>query len=345
MHQITVAAKLQMPDQYRRLAITHFGLPFRDATSIVEEPVPVPGPRDVLIRNMYAGVNGIYDRAMCLGRIRGERPPGLMGTGVEAIGNVVAVGNQVSQFTQGDPVATVRTGFGYTQLHCCPEDQVIRIPEIHPEILALIPTGASAMIGIEQVGELTSGETVLVSAAAGGLGHIVLQLAVQADNHVIAITGSGEKCEIAASLGASRTINYKQESIADVLDKHYPEGINLIFDTVGGETFDTLVNHLAPRGRIVVSGHSSDAPVPAPVTAPRIYDKLYWRGASVRAFMNMLYPEFAADARARLMTLREAGKLRILVDKKRFVGLDQTADAVDHLLSGRNIGKVIVDLR
>ncbi len=334
-----------MSDMNRRIVITEFGHPFRDATSIIEEPVPVPGPDDVVIRNAWAGCNGIYDRAMCVGRIRGEIPDGPIGTGVEAIGTITAVGSNVSDWQTGDYAATVRTGFGYTHYHCTPARDAIRIPSLDPEVLAIIPTGVSAVIGIEQVGELRSGETVLVTAAAGGLGHIVLQLAVQAGNEVIAVCGGPTKCEVAARLGAARTIDYRTETLADVIGREYPNRLNLVFDTVGGETFDTLVENLAPRGRLVVSGHSSDAPIPQPVHAPRIYDKLYWKGASVRAFMNMLYPEFAADARERLLEMRAKGEIEILVEPSEFRGLESVPDAVDCLLEGRNIGKVVVDLR
>ena len=130
-----------MSHSNQRIVIRHFGRPFREATEIVEEPIGHPGPGEVLIRNAWAGVNGIYDRAMCVGRIRGERPPGLMGTGVEAIGTVVDIGDDVVDFEIGDTVATVRTGFGYTQFHCCPSDLVVPVPELHPEIVALVPTG------------------------------------------------------------------------------------------------------------------------------------------------------------------------------------------------------------
>jgi NADPH-dependent curcumin reductase CurA len=289
-------------------------------------------------------VNGIYDHRLALGQIL---PPGIsypFGFGFEAVGEIVAVGPAVQDFSIGDAVATVKFGNGYCEYQWAEQADVIRVPEISAQVLTLIPTGISALVALEQVADLSSGEVVEVSAAAGGLGHIVTQLVLKADNHVIALCGSREKAARLKALGCQRVINYKEESLDKVLSAEYPDGINLAFDTVGGEVFDTLLKHLAPRGRLVVSGFSSDARTLAPVTRPRIYADLYWKAASVRAFMNPLFKAYHADARERLLARYLAGDLDIWVDPDRFCGIDQVPAAVNSLIAGENMGKVVVKI-
>ena len=93
----------------------------------------------------------------------------------------------------------------------------------------------------------------------------------------------------------------------------------------------------------MISGHTSDFDQAIEnVAQPRIYRKLYWKSASVRGFQNQAFPEFFDDAARRILQLYYSGRLRALVDPTPFVGLESTADAVEHLLSGRNRGKVAV---
>jgi NADPH-dependent curcumin reductase CurA len=221
----------------------------------------------------------------------------------------------------------------------------VRIREASPQLLALVPTGISAMVALERIAEMRSGETVIVSAAAGGLGQFVVQLAKRAGNHVIGLTGSDVKAAALRSLGCDRVINYRTESVRDVLGREYPRGVDLAYDSVGGEIFDAFLDHLAMRGRLIISGHTSDFDKPEePVLQPRIYRKLYWKSASVRAFQNPAFPEFFDDACHRILDLYYRGELRVLVDPTPFSGLEQVADAVEHLLAGRNLGKVVVAL-
>ena len=125
----------------------------------------------------------------------------------------------------------------------------------------------------------------------------------------------------------------------------FRSGLDVAYDSVGGEVFDTFLDHLAMRGRLVISGHTSDFDKAIEnVAQPRIYRKLYWKSASVRGFQNQAFPEFFDEAAARILTLYYAGRLRPLVDPTPFLGLEQAADAEEHLLSGRNLGKVVVRL-
>ena len=329
----------------RKIVICTTGASFRDCTEIRGEPWREPGPGELLIRNHFAGVNGVYDQMTCLDKVEHMRVVPPTDTGVEAVGIVEQCGAQVSGFEEGQAVATMTVGTGYREWQVSDVGSVVHVPEASPEVLALIPSGVSALVALEQVGEMRTDETICISAATGGLGNIMTQLAVRAGNHVIAICGNDAKAECLRDLGAARVIQYRREAVADVLRREYPDKLDLAMDSVGGEMFDALVDNLAPLGRLVVCGYTSDRVPTVTVEQHRIYSKLYWKAASVRGFMNYRFAEYAADARRRLLEMLADGAIRPLVDQSGFTGLESVTDAVEHLLAGKNIGKVVVDLR
>ncbi len=333
------------PREYRKIVITRLTGDFRTSTEIVAEPWRDPGPGEVAIRNRWAGVNAVFDKNLCRNTIRyvDVSPPWDMG--IESVGEVVATGAGVESLAVGEAVATTKLGHGFRDYHVIEASRCLRIREPTPEVLALVPSGISALVGLRHVGGMGSGETVAVSAAAGGTGQFVVQLAKRAGNHVVGLTRSASKVEALRWLGCDRAIDYTAEDLREVLAREYPRGIDLAYDTVGGEVFDAFVDHLAMRGRLVVSGHTSDFDRPEePVNQPRIYRKLYWKSASIRGFQNPAFPEHFDAAAAEILDLHYSGRLQALVDATPFRGLESVADAEEHLLAGRNTGKVVVAL-
>ncbi len=331
--------------EFRRIVIARIGDSFRDCTEIVAAPLREPEAGELRIRNHYAGVNGVYDQMMCLDRVEHTKVVPPADTGVEAVGIVEACGTGVSAFRPGDAVATMVVGTAYRDWNICQAKDAIAIPAATPEVLALIPSGVSAMVALEQVGEMRRDEVVCVTAAAGGLGNILVQLAVNAGNHVVAVCGSDDKAARLADLGVARVVQYRREDLAEVLANEYADRLDLVLDSVGGPTFDVLVDNLAPLGRLVICGYTSDRVPTRSVQQERIYTKLYWKAASIRGFMNYRFAEHAQDARRRLLDMLATGEIRPLVDDVACIGLESVADAVERLLAGDNTGKVVVDLR
>jgi len=329
----------------RKIEVQAFAETFRGAARIVEETLPDPGPGQVLVRNLYAGVNGFFDTCA----VRNELPNVPLAppfdAGVEAVGHVVAVGPGVTGLSAGDAVSTWRFGTGYREHQLADVGDVWKVREASPAVVAIRPTGISALVGLEQAGGLTSGEVVAVSAAAGGLGHFAAQIAKRAGNHVIGICGGAEKAALARRLGCDRVIDYHHEDVGEALSREYPRGVQLAFDSAGGAVLEAFVDNLAPRGRLVMSGWSSELGRGGKRSDHAgVLAKLYWKSASVRGFQNPLYPEFRDEATRRLLDWHERGELTVLVDPTAFEGLDRVADAVEHLLSGRSRGKVVVRL-
>jgi NADPH:quinone reductase-like Zn-dependent oxidoreductase len=166
---------MPLPRTYRKLVGTKFTRDFREAAQIVEEELCLPSENEVLVRNRYAGVNA-SDINITSGKyFRVKEPP--YDLGIETAGEVVAVGAGVKQFKVGDPVLTFVIGGGYREYLTTEVSSVYPVPRISPEVLALICSGLPASIGLEVTGQMKSGETVLVTAAAGGTGQFAVQLA------------------------------------------------------------------------------------------------------------------------------------------------------------------------
>jgi NADPH-dependent curcumin reductase CurA len=328
---------------YRKLVATQFSDTFRNAIAITELPIPTPAPDQIVIKNHYAGINAGFDTLLCRGKVPYTNLTPPFDLGVEAVGEVVAIGQNIHTFQIGDAVATTLRGGGYREYQAIAANLAIKIRAPIPEILTLMPTGMSAIVALEKVGEMTSGEVVLITAAAGGIGHIAVQLAKLAGNHVIGVCGSDAKVKLLEQLGCDRIINYRNERLDAVLQQDYPSGINLVFDCVGKQVFDTCVNHLATRGRFVVVGFISEyANDLESVMQPRIYQKLFWKSASVRGFLMPHFSEYAEEGRDRLLDLFHADKLKVIVDPTVFQGIEAIPNAVEYLLSGQNCGKVVV---
>ena len=323
-----------------KIVIHKLGESFRECTHIVTEPLRELRSDEVLIRNRFAGVNGVYDQMMCANKVEHTPVAPPADAGVEAIGEVAALGSDITALKVGDAAVSVGAGGGYRRYTITRAPIVV--PAVSREVLAIVPSGVSALLALERAGDLDHSEVVCITAAAGGLGNIATQLAVRAGKHVIAVCGGDDKASWLRSIGVDRVVQYRRESLGQVLDEEYRDGIDLAVDSVGGETFDALVRNLAPHGRVVVCGATTDRLPPQQVLQERVYTRLYWKAASVRGFMNYRFAEFAPAARERLFAMLSAGEIDPLIDARQFVGLESVPDAVEHLLSGSNVGKVTV---
>ncbi|MGE0455228.1 MAG: zinc-binding dehydrogenase [Vicinamibacteria bacterium] len=327
----------------RSLRLHRFAPSFREAARIDEDELRAPGAGELLVRNRFAGVNGFFDTCVCRNELpyRTLTPP--LDLGVEAVGEVVAVGPGVPGLRPGDCVSTTRFGGGYREHQLVAAADAWPVAAASAEIAAIRPTGVSALVALEQVAQLRPGETIAISAAAGGLGQFLVQIARRLGARVIAICGGPEKQAFVRELGCELALDHRARPLREALAEACPRGIDVGFDSVGGDVLECLLDALAPRGRLVVAGRAASLGQPAP-SRPDVVERLYWKAASIRAFQNALYPEYAAEASRRLLAWHAAGELRVRIDPVRFRGLAQAADAVEHLLSGRSCGKVVLEL-
>ncbi|PEN12850.1 alcohol dehydrogenase [Longibacter salinarum] len=332
-----------MAKTYRKLIATKLTTNFRDAAELVEEDVPELKPHEVLIRNVYAGINAT-DVNITAGRYQpGAKPP--IDLGAEAAGIVEKVGSEVRHLSPGDAVVTSTLGGGYREYNVVRASNALPVDEPTPEALSIMVSGLTASIALEEVGDMSSGETVLVTAAAGGTGQYAVQLAKRAGNHVIGTCGNERKMELLKELGCDHPINYNEEDVRDVLRSEYPSGVNLVYEGVGGELFDTCVDALARYGRLLSIGYVSEYKGGAEkVSSERIYTKLLPKSASIRGFFLPHFAESFADHMSRLMKLVNSGALQVSIDQSTFEGIESIPDAVEYLHTGESRGKVVVKL-
>lgn len=330
---------------YRALELRRFARTLREAADVVEIDARAPGPGEVAVRNAWCGINGLFDVQIARNAVSYVKVTPPIAMGVEAVGIVEAVGEGVSDLVVGDAVASVRFGGGYREMNIAPAGTFVKVPAADQESLILASTGVSAHVAFHAIGQAKPGETVAISAAAGGLGHILVQIAKAHGCKVIAVCGGPKKAQFVKDLGADAVIDYRAEPVAAALARDFPEALDVAIDTVGGDIFDAFSDNLARHGRLVVAGVAQDMDGGAEiVSAPRIAHKLYYKAASIRGFMNGLLTEHWPAARAELAALKAASKLKAVADDAPFEGVDAIYDAVDWLNSGKSMGKVTVRL-
>ncbi|MEV7343312.1 quinone oxidoreductase [Streptomyces sp. NPDC093544] len=235
-----------------------------DASELRSEEVelPVPGSGQVLVRNTAAGVNfiDVYYRN---GTYPAEAPftPGQEGAGV-----VESVGEGVTAFAPGARVAYATQLGAYAEYTVVPEDKLIPVPDgvALADAAAVTLQGIAAYYLTHQTHPVAEGETVVVLAAAGGLGRLLVQLAAAHGATVIAVTSSPEKERIAREAGAQHTVGYEKFDEA-VRELTGGKGAQVVYDSVGAATYLTSLRSLGRRGTLALCGLSSGAVPPLDV--------------------------------------------------------------------------------
>jgi len=204
-------------------------------------------------------------------------------------------------------------------------------------------TGLTAYFGLLEVGNPKEGETVLVSAAAGGVGSIVGQIARVKGCRAVGLTGSDEKCAwLTEELGYDAAINYKTTDLRLALKEACPKGIDVFFDSVGGEILNTALTRLNCRGRVVVCGAISqinEAELPA---GPSNYLQLLAKSARMEGFTTLDFASRYDEARADLARWIREGQIHYRDDIVE--GLDEAPAHLLRLFSGEHRGKLLVKL-
>ncbi|MSP04609.1 MAG: NADP-dependent oxidoreductase [Acetobacteraceae bacterium] len=202
-------------------------------------------------------------------------------------------------------------------------------------------TGVTAYFGLREIGQLRPGSQVLVSAAAGGVGQIVGQIARIEGCHVVGIAGGVEKCAfITNEIGYDAAIDYRTApDLSAAIGAACPEGLDLYFDNVGGATLDAALNHLRQGARVVVCGRISQF-AGQPAQPIHNLGKLMAARARMEGFIVFAYADRYHEARAWLATQLRAGRLtqRLHV----LDGLAQSPAGLGMLFTGENTGKLVV---
>ncbi|KAA1395803.1 NAD(P)H-quinone oxidoreductase [Aeromicrobium ginsengisoli] len=224
-----------------------------DALEVVDLPQPEPGPGEVLIRVAAAGLN----RSDLLQR-QGfyPPPPGITDVlGLECSGDIVAVGEGVTDLPPGTHVCALLTGGGYAEYVTVPAGQVATVPLGISLVDAggLMEVAATVWSNVFMMGKLQHGETLLVHGGGSGIGTMAIQLAKAFGARVIVTVGSPEKGDFCRELGADVVIDYKQQDFAAEM-KSAGMTADVILDIIGAKYLDANVSVLSTAGRLVVIG-------------------------------------------------------------------------------------------
>lgn len=202
--------------------------------------------------------------------------------------------------------------------------------------------GITAYCGLVDVGQPQPGETLVVTAAAGNVGSLVCQIGRKLGLKVIGIAGSAEKCRwLVEDCGIDAAINYKSEDVAARLDALCPQGVDLLFENVGGAVMDLVMERLRKHARVVLCGLLAAYNDQAPY-AYRSLMQLVYRSVRMEGFLVLDYVHRHAEVIGRLQPWMLDGSLRYQIDC--VDGLDQAVDALNRVFRGENRGMQIVRL-
>ena len=201
--------------------------------------------------------------------------------------------------------------------------------------------GMTAYFGLLDVGKPRAGETLVVSAAAGAVGSLVGQIGKIKGLRAVGIAGGSEKCRwLTEELGYDAAIDYKNESVAEGLKRHCPDGIDVYFENVGGEILDAVLKRINIGARIPLCGMISQYNAAKPVPGPYNLVQLIVKRARLEGFLVSDYAPRAMEAITELGRWWMEGKLKFRVDVVE--GLEQAPAALNKLFDGSNQGKLIV---
>ncbi|MDF9754085.1 NADPH2:quinone reductase [Pseudomonas sp. TE6288] len=315
--------------------------PARDLV-LEEVASPVPKKNEILLDVHAAGVN-FPDTLIIEGKYQ-FKPPLPFSPGAEAAGVVAAVGEKAGAFKVGDRVMAL-TGWGaFAEQVAVPFYNVLPMPADmdFTTAAAFGMTYGTSMHALTQRGQLKAGETLLVLGASGGVGLAAVEIGKALGARVIAATSSAEKLAIAKAAGADELVDYSQASLKDEIKRLTGgQGVDVIYDPVGGELFDQAVRGLAWNGRLLVVGFASGTIPQLPVNLALL------KGAAVvgvfwGAFAQRQPEDNAANFR-QLFAWHAEGKLKPLVSQT--YPLAEGGAAIERLAQRQAAGKLVVTVQ
>jgi NADPH-dependent curcumin reductase CurA len=312
-----------------------------DDFSWVTSPVPEPNDGQFLVRNLCFScdptqrgwaASDTYFKAVRIGAVMRAF----------AVGEVVA-----SRDPRYQPGQLVQGLFGWQDYALSSEAHefpIMPVPDgvsIETALSVLGNTGITAYFGLLEVGAAKSGETLVVSGAAGATGSAVGQIGKIIGCRVIGLAGGADKCRyLTEELGFDGAIDYKSENVMTRMRQLCPQGIDVYYDNVGGRILDAALANLAMRGRVVICGAISAYNGVGGAEGPKNYLKLLIMRGRMEGFVVVDYMPRADEALGALASWLREGRLKDRVDVQH--GLENAPATVARLFAGQNLGKQLL---
>jgi NADPH:quinone reductase len=324
-----------MSDTMRAIEITKPGGP--EVLQPVERPIPQPAPGQVVIKVAYAGVN----RPDALQRAGMYAPPPTASDlpGLEASGEISAIGEGVTGLSIGDKVCALLPGGGYAEYVATPAAHCLPVPKGMgmKEAACLPETFFTVWSNVFMRGGLKAGERFLVHGGSSGIGTTAIQLAREFGARVFATAGTDSKCDACAKLGAEAAINYRDTDFVDVLKAE--GGADLILDMVGGDYIPRNLQALAEDGRLVQIAFLSGPKVEVNF-ATLMTRRLTMTGSTLRPQSDLAKARIADQLREHVWPLLDAGKISPVMDSE--YAFEQASDAHARMETSGHIGKIVL---
>ena len=332
------------PAVARAWQVVRHGEPL-EALELRDAPVPAPGPGRLLVRVSACALN-FPDVLLARGQYQ-VRPAVPFTPGIELVGMVAALGDGVTGFAVGDRV------LGMPELpHGALAEFAVTVaattfaapPELDDaEASALYVGYQTGWFGLHRRARLQRGETVVVHAAAGGVGSAAVQLGRAAEARVVAVVGGAAKGDVARALGADEVVDrHACSDVAGLVTALKaacgPRGADVVYDPVGGDAFAASTKVVAFEGRIVVVGFTSGT-IPQAATNHLLVKNYGVLGLHWGAYQSAA-PQLVRNAQREIQGLVRSGSVRPLVSER--VGLQDVPQALQRLASGRTTGRVVV---
>jgi NADPH-dependent curcumin reductase CurA len=318
------------------------GIPHPDNFTADREPIRTPGPGEVLLQTIYLSI----DPAMrsWMSEDAGYHASVPLGSVMRGGGIARVLESRTEAFRTGDLVQA-RLGW---QTHPTIAAKFLQPVDLgRGDALAWIGplglSGVTAYFGMRDVGAVKPGDHVLVSGAAGGVGQIAAQIARIEGCRVVGIAGGAEKCAwLRNDINLDDVIDYKATpDLTGAIGRACPDGVDLYFDNVGGETLDAALAHLRMDGRIALCGRISQVTAETPYRLANL-GRLSARCGRMQGFQVFRYHDRYEEARAWLAAQHRDGRLRQrlhILD-----GLHHAPAALGMLFRGENFGKLVVQV-
>jgi putative PIG3 family NAD(P)H quinone oxidoreductase len=301
-------------------------------------PVPQPKAGEVLIKVAYAGVN----RHDCGQRIRGSGPKDATDIpGLEVSGEIVAIGDGVTRWKAGNRACALVNGGGYAQYCIALEPVTMPIPAgFDLKLAAALPEALfTAWLNVFMLGRLKAGEWFLVHGGSSGVGSIAIQLARLEGAKAIATVGNAAKAQACLELGATRSINYREEDfVAAVKEATGGHGADVILDMVGGSYAKRNIDALAKDGRLVHLSSGAGADFSVPVSAI-MQKRAVVTGSQLRASEIEVKKEIVRQIEERVWP-HLGSKVTPIIDS--VLPLEKADDAHARMESSVHIGKILL---
>jgi NADPH:quinone reductase len=329
-----------LPAEMRAVEIAGPGGP--EVLTPVMRRLPRPGAGEILLRIRVAGVN----RPDALQRAGAYAPPPDASDlpGLEAAGEVAAVGPGVARWREGDAVCALLPGGGYAEFAVTPADHALPVPAglSIAEAAALPETYFTVWHNVFERGRLQAGESFLVHGGSSGIGTTAIQLAAARGARVFATAGSEAKCRACLDLGAEVAVNYREaDFVAAVREATDGRGADLILDMVGGDYIPRNVRALALDGRLVMIAFLG-GPKAELNFAQVMAKRLTITGSTLRPRSIEAKAGIAAALEREVWPLIASGRIRPVMDE--VFPLAEAAAAHARMESSAHIGKIVLEV-